>query len=67
MATAEELKVFLSQDLEKQFSEALQDSESFNKIQLTAIIQQAMTEFVMRVTGTEMEFTRKNEVIDSAI
>ena len=67
LATAEEHKVFLSQDLEKQFSEALQDSESFNKIQLTAMVQQAMTEFVMGVTGTEMEFTEKNDVIDSAI
>ena len=46
MASVEESKVLLSQILEKEFSEALQDSESFNKMKVTAIIQQAMTGFV---------------------
>ena len=66
LARAEESKVFLSQDLVKGFSEALQD-KSFNKINATAIIKQAMTGFVMGVTGTEMEFTRESDGIDSAI
>ena len=67
MASVEESKVLLSQILEKEFSEALQDSESFNKMKVTAIIQQAMTGFVRGVTGTEMDFTSKNDAIDAAI
>ena len=67
LASAEEYKVFLSQDLVKGLSEALQDRESFNQSKVAAIIKQAMTGFVMGVTGTEMEFNRENDVIDSAI